>query len=116
MRYHKTVSMETLEQNFNAQLKQLLLNEVTMETLFSPRPPSLQTQVPLIQTHNRHSCRNAIKSLFFSQPKTKPGPPNIKVTGSVELKYYETKSTAVIFSSNNILISLISFFSVITVV
>lgn len=31
--------METLEQNFNAQLKQLLLNEVTMETLFlTPLP------------------------------------------------------------------------------
>lgn len=30
----QTVSMETLEQNFNAQLKQLLFNEVTMETLF----------------------------------------------------------------------------------
>lgn len=37
----QTVSMETLEQNFNAQLKQLLFNEVTMETLFlAPRPPS----------------------------------------------------------------------------
>lgn len=30
----QTVSMETLEQNFNAQLKQRLFNEVTMETLF----------------------------------------------------------------------------------
>jgi len=43
MRYHKTVSMETLEQNFNAQLKQLLLNEVTMETM--PPPPSLTTGI-----------------------------------------------------------------------